>query len=229
VQLMSHINEAKKRLIRSFIISIASFSVIWLYVEEVIQYLLRATNTQVITITPFETLQVQFWLCGYITLLIIFPYIFLESYGFVAPGLYPKEKTAIKLSIPILYISYLLGATIPAYIVIKSTMTVLSRYMLMGVSETVSLASYMSLILMISIVCGIMFCMPAVTGGLTYIRIISSSVLSQYRKHFVIISMIFSAIITPTTDMFCMILLAAPILVLYEVSIIISKIIERNR
>jgi sec-independent protein translocase protein TatC len=207
------------------IVSTVVFFAMWGYSENIIQYIVENINLQVITVTPFEAITTRVWVSGYLTALVAFPYTVVELYRFISPGLYEKEKISIKIGIPVLYFSYLIGAIVPAYLLIKFILSTLSGYFISDVNNTVSLQSLISFALKTSCVAGLVFCLPAMTGGLTYIKVLNAGIMKRYRKHFIVFACVFSAIVTPP-DIISMIIMTVPIIGLFEVSILISKIIS---
>jgi len=130
-----------------------------------------------------------------------------EIYKFISPGLYPKEKKIIIWGAAPLYIMFLVGATVPTVFFITVVLSTLSQYYVLGVGQTVTLVNYISFVLSTSITVGLMFCMPNVAGILTYMGVLNSIVLQKYRKHYIVASMVFSAVVTPGPDILSLIML----------------------
>ena len=226
VQYLSHISEAKKRVIRSLLVFFAVFSVVWNYSDSIIEKLIELTDLKIITVSAFEMFLSEMYISLFVTLLIVMPYLGFELYKFISPGLFPKEKRIILwCSVPF-YVMFLIGSIVPTIFFISVVMSILTQFYVAGVEQTVSLASYVSLVLSTSIAFGVLFCIPNVSGILTYLGVLNSSVMSKYRKHFIVVSMVFCAIITPGPDAASLILMELPVIFIYEGSIIISKIIE---
>lgn len=224
----AHLSTVRLMCIRLLLVAITVFPVMWGLSGKLIECLVSVIDTQIITVTPYESFTSHLLLAVYIELLVMFPYMVAELYRFVSPGLYDNEKRTIKIGVPALYLSFVVGATIPAYYMTKLIMGSLSQYLIGGVNGFVTLSSYIELSMCVSVVMGLVCCIPVVSGGLAYARLLKSAVMSCYVKHFVVIALVFSAILTPP-DVMSMLLLAIPMVALYLVSIQIVKVIEKVR
>jgi len=156
------------------------------------------------------------------------PFIVMEIWQFVSPGLRDKEKKAI---IPILMggiLLFPLGMTF-AYFILSYTLGFLTSYAFPGLEPRIGIMNYLNLILTMMIACGMVFELPIIIIVLSWIGLIHSSLMKKYRRYAIVILMALSAIITPTTDAFTMIVVALPLIVLYEISIILALIIEKRK
>ena len=156
------------------------------------------------------------------------PFIFMEVWQFVSPGLRNKEKKAI---IPIIaggVLLFPLGMAF-AYFILSYTLRFLISYAFPGLEPRIGIMNYLNLALTMMIACGIVFELPIVIVVLSWIGIIHSSHMRKYRRYAIVILLALSAIITPTTDAFTMITVALPLIILYEISIILAMIIEKRK
>lgn len=227
--MLSHVNELRTRICRIALVTTILFFATWGYSGSLIESLIKLSEIQVITVTPFESITSQIWVTGYFTLLLALPYAFFEVYKFIGVGLYANEKKVIKLGVPMMYISYIVGAIVPAYLFAKFVLSTLASYIIADVSGAISLQSLTSFVLTISVVTGVVFCIPAISCCLTYYKIINAQLMQRYRKHFIVFAFVFSAIVTPGPDVASMLIMAMPVIGLFEISIIIAKFVERLR
>ena len=225
--MIEFVAEIKTRIFRILIISVFLFSIVWFYSGEVVTNILSLTNAQIMTISPLETISTELLVSTIISALLIAPYISFEAYGFASPGLSDKEKKSVKIGAASLYVSFLAGFTVLAYGFIKGALFIINGYSLVGVTQSVSEYNFVSFICMTALSCGLLACIPFVISVLTYSGIIHSSILTKYWKQAVVGSMILSAIVAPGVDIMSMMLLEIPVLLLYFVSIIVSKFIEK--
>lgn len=153
-----------------------------------------------------------------------FPYLIIQLYGFVAPALYEQEK---RYSVMLIFFGVLLfamGVLLNYFIIFPFSFRFLSTYQVQeAVVNQISLSSYISTFLMLSLLMGILFEIPIVGYFLAKLGIIDAAMLKQYRKHAFVVICIIAAIITPTADVFTLLLVTLPIYMLYEVSITIVK------
>lgn len=160
--------------------------------------------------------------------IISFPYIIYEVWRFISPAMLSKERKTAKGFIFISSFLFFLGVLFGYYIVTPLSINFLGKYQ---VSELVlnefDLSSYISLVRSSVIACGLIFELPILIYFLTKIGLVTPKFLITYRKFALVIVLILSAIITPP-DILSQIIVAIPILVLYEVSIVISKIVMKR-
>lgn len=160
--------------------------------------------------------------------IIAFPYVIYEFWKFVAPAMHSNERKYAKGFIFVTSLLFFLGVLFGYYVVTPLSINFLGKYQ---VSETVfndfDLSSYISLVRASVLASGLIFELPIVIYFLTKVGIVTPDFLKKYRKYALVIVLILSAIITPP-DIVSQIIVAIPVLILYEVSIIISKIMYRK-
>jgi sec-independent protein translocase protein TatC len=166
----------------------------------------------------------------YVSLLLSSPYIVYQLFSFVSPSLYAHER---KYSFRIIFFSFLLfflGILLSYFIIFPFSFRFLATYQVdPSVQNMFNLDSYISIFLMISLLLGLLFELPILAWALGKFGIISHSLLKKYRRHAIVIIFIVAAIITPTTDIFTLLLVSVPILALYEISLLIIKREEGRR
>lgn len=169
------------------------------------------------------------WTSIYAGLILAFPYILYEFWKFISPGLKEKERKSSRGFIFIASILFFLGVLFGYYLITPLSINFLGSYQ---VSSTVinqfDIGSYISLVRTSVLACGIIFELPILMYILTKIGLVTPEILRKYRKFALIIVLVLSAIITPP-DIVSQIIVAIPIVILYEVSIYISKIVIRNQ
>ncbi|MBQ9311529.1 MAG: twin-arginine translocase subunit TatC [Bacteroidales bacterium] len=157
------------------------------------------------------------------------PYIIKVLFSFIAPALYENEK---KYSIHIIlsaYIMFLMGIALNYFLIFPITWNFLANYQVsVQVKNMITLQSYMDTLLMLSLVFGIMFEIPVLSWILGKLGFIKSRVMKKYRKHTIVVVLILAAIITPTSDIFTLLIVSLPIWLLYEISIFIVKAVEKR-
>jgi sec-independent protein translocase protein TatC len=161
-------------------------------------------------------------------LVLAIPFIFWEVWRFVSPGLYEKERKASRGAVLICSFLFLMGVLFGYFVISPFAISFLTGYELPGVKSTPALGSYISYMLMFTMPTGLVFQLPVAAHVLTQIGLISSSFLRQYRRHAAVIIVIVAAIITPP-DAFSQILVSLPLFGLYEISIVVSKRVEKRK
>jgi sec-independent protein translocase protein TatC len=171
-------------------------------------------------------IKVSLWL-GFI---VSFPYILFELWRFIKPGLYKKEITAARGMVFICSFLFLLGVSFGYFIIAPVAITFLSTYSVSpDIANTTTLNALVNSITMFTLPVGLIFETPIILYFLAKIGLVSSPFLVQYRKHSVLVIVIVAAVITPGPDVFSQMLVAIPLYLLYEVSIIVVKRIDKER
>jgi sec-independent protein translocase protein TatC len=155
--------------------------------------------------------------------LLSFPYVVFELWKFISPGLFKHEKKSARKTMMMISFLFFLGVIMGYYVIVPISINFLGNY---SVSPTVEnqiyFTSYINLMSSICFASGLIFQLPVISYFLTNIGILTPVIMRKYRKHSIVVILLLSAIITPP-DMFSQILLSLPLLLLYEISIRISK------
>ena len=156
------------------------------------------------------------------------PYILYQLWNFVKPGLYEKEKRAINKAFGFAGILFFIGVLVGYFFVFPLTVRFLGTYQVSDwVVNQISLKSYISMFTWLILIMGIVFEMPALASILSRMGIINKSFLKKYRKHAFVFLIILAAVITPSGDAFTLFVVGAPLYLLYEFSIIVSRDIDK--
>ena len=161
-------------------------------------------------------------------LLVASPYILYELFRFVSPGLYQNERRYAVWIVGAAYVMFLVGTLVNYFVVFPLTVRFLGTYQVSpDVANMLTLQSYIDTLLGMSLVMGVVFELPVVCGLLGRMGLLTGSMMTQYRRHAVVAILIVAAIITPTTDVFTLFVVALPIYLLYEVSIWIVRMTKQ--
>ena len=156
----------------------------------------------------------------YAGLLLASPYILYELFRFVSPGLYQNERRYVVWIVGAAYVMFLVGTLVNYFVVFPLTVRFLGTYQVSpDVANMLTLQSYIDTLIGMSLVMGVVFELPVVCGLLGHMGLINNRMMSEYRRHAIVAILIVAAIITPTTDMFTLFVVALPIYLLYELSI----------
>ena len=165
----------------------------------------------------------------YAGLLVSSPYILYELFRFVSPGLYQNERRYAVWIVGAAYLMFIIGTLTNYFVVFPLTVRFLGTYQVSpDVANMLTLQSYIDTLLGMSLVMGVVFELPVVCGLLGRMGLINSHMMAEYRRHAIVAILIVAAIITPTTDVFTLFVVALPIYLLYELSIQIVRITKRN-
>lgn len=159
--------------------------------------------------------------------LIASPYILYVLYRFIAPALYADERRVSVRIVLSAYVMFLVGAAVNYLVVFPLTVRFLGTY---SVSESVenllTVSSYVDTLLLMSLALGVVFEIPVVSWLLARFGMLRSGWMRRFRRHAVVVILIIAAVITPTSDVFTLLIVSLPIWLLYEVSIWIVSLQE---
>jgi sec-independent protein translocase protein TatC len=162
-------------------------------------------------------------------LIAAFPYLFYEVWRFISPGLHANEKSAARGAVFFVSFLFLSGASFGYFVLSPLSINFLANYQLdPSIANEFDITSYVSTLSMLVLASAIMFQLPVVVYFLSMSGLVTSKMLQSYRRHSIVVILIVSAIITPP-DVISQLLIAMPILVLYEVGIVIAKRLEKKR
>ena len=157
------------------------------------------------------------------------PYTLYQLFRFVSPALYANER---RFALPIVVggdVMFMLGVLISYYLIFPLTFRFLGTYQVSeDVVNMISLQSYMSTLTLMSISMGIVFEMPVVAWLMARMGLLTASFMNRYRRHAIVVILIVAAIITPTSDIFTLLMVSLPMWLLYEVSVCIVRVSNRG-
>jgi sec-independent protein translocase protein TatC len=160
----------------------------------------------------------------YVAVVAASPYIIYQIFRFVSPALYQKERQHALRLIPAFFGLFFSGVLLSYFIIFPFSFRFLANYQVdTSVQNLFNLHSYIDTFLLLTLLLGIVFEIPVMTWFLSKFGLIKPALMKKYRKHTIVIILIVAAIITPTTDIFTLLLVTLPILLLYELSIFIVK------
>lgn len=158
-----------------------------------------------------------------------FPFIIWEFWKFISPALYEKEKKYAVLFIVTASILFFTGVLFGYFMIAPLSVNFLANYNVSKeIFNDIDLDSYISLLRSSTVACGLLFELPILIYFLTKIGLVTPSSLRNYRKYTLVIVLILSAIITPP-DIISQVIVAIPIMILYEISILISVIVHKKQ
>lgn len=163
-----------------------------------------------------------------IGLICAFPYAFWEIWRFIKPGLYPNEQKAARGATFFVSLLFILGILFGYYVISPLSIQFLANYQLdPSISNEFDIVSYISTLTTLVLATGLMFQLPMVAFFLAKVGLLSPAFMREYRRHAIVIVLVISAIITPP-DVISQILIAMPLMLLYEISIWVVAITEKR-
>lgn len=158
------------------------------------------------------------------------PYIIYQLFRFVSPALYENEKKYSTHVIGWGYILFMMGVLLNYFLIFPLTFRFLATYQVSAeVENTIILSSYMDTLMMMNLMMGIVFEIPILCWLFAKLGFLTAGFMKRYRRHAVVIIFVIGAIITPTSDVFTLMMVSLPMYLLYEISIWVVGRTEKKR
>jgi sec-independent protein translocase protein TatC len=187
-------------------------------------------NLTIININLASQLFVHLSISFYIALIVAIPYLVLELWFFVHSALYKNEKKIAIKSIIAFVGLFFIGILIAYYIIFPLTVNFLGTYQIdSDIANQISLNSYISTFLTLLLMLGLVFEMPIVAYFFAKIGVLTANFFKKYRKIAFVLVLVLAAFITPSTDVFTMMLVAIPLYSLFEISRLVVKRVEKKK
>ena len=235
-----HLDELRAVLIRILVITAIAAVAAFCLKEELFAVVLAPRSSDFITyrvmgVEPFcinlmntgltEQFMIHLRTALYAGVLVALPYILYQLFRFVSPALYDHERRYATLLVGSGYLMFMMGTLLNYLLIFPLTVKFLGTYQVSpDVANMLTIQSYIDTLLMMNFVMRIVFELPVVCWLLGKMGLVTAQIMSQWRRHAVVVILIVAAIITPTTDAFTLFLVALPIWLLYEMSIWIVRI-----
>lgn len=225
---LEHLEELRRRILKALAAVVVFAIGAYAYSDKLIDYFTRPLPV-VYFMAPTEAIMVRIKMSLITGVLVAIPVILYQLWMFVGPGLLKRE---IKIVAPIVLsatIFFLAGAAFCFFLVLPYAMTFLLGYGTAKMQPLISIDNYLSFAGMLILAFGLIFELPVASFILGRVGIITSKMMSSWRRYAIVIILIAAAILTPTPDMINQLLLAGPLYVLYEISILIVWLTGKKR
>lgn len=232
--LLDHLNEMRWRLVRCFIAAAVGFCLCWAFVEPIFAVLVKP----LLAVLPaggnamYSTMPEAFFIRMFVAciagLFVASPVIFYQIWAFISPGLYEEEKLFI---VPVAVVSavfFVGGALFCYHIVFPFAFQFFMSYNTEQIRVMPRISDYVDFVLKLLIAFGLIFEMPLFAFFLSRMGVLTAAMMRQARRYAILGIFIVAAILTPP-DVLSQLLMAAPMLVLYEVSVIVAAVFGKKR
>ncbi len=227
--LIEHLAELRVRLMILIVVNLAAIIGCYLFVGDIVVYLLAlAKNMSLVYLSPPELFLSYLQLSAIGGLVLMSPVTIFVVWGYVAPALYTKEKIAILLALVFGLVCFVGGAVFCYFTVLPITLEFFYRMQVPEVTATISFASFMDFVNSMLFSFGLVFEMPVLGGVLAAFGILKAKFLTKFRGHIIVVIFLVAAWITPP-DVVSQVLLALPMVALFEVTVLICRMLEAGR
>jgi sec-independent protein translocase protein TatC len=237
-----HLEELRWRIIRSLISVVVGTIVCWVFIDWMMNdVLLRPIISLNANLTagmhpihlqnlkPFGQLMLYMEVAIIGGIILSFPYILYQLWAFIAPGLMPKERKYIKWVVFFSTFCFFAGIVFAYFVMVPAALMFFAGFGTREIQDNIAINEYMSFIVSVLLAAGVVFELPMVSWFLSKLGILTPAFMRKYRRHAIVVIFFLAAILTPGTDPVSQVLLAIPLMALYEVSIWVSVISWRGK
>lgn len=229
---LDHLEELRWRIIYSLIGIVAGTIIAWIFIDFFIEQILllpaKTSGLKLQNLRPFGQLFLYFQVALTIGLIISFPNAVYHLWRFIAPALRQKEKKYIKWIVLFTTFCFLSGIVFAYFVMLPLTLQFAAQFGSATIENNFAVDEYLSIILSVMLGAGLVFELPMLSFFLSSIGLLTPRIMRKYRRHSIIVILVLAAFLTPGTDPVSQLLLAVPLLILYEISIFVSKIFQKK-
>jgi sec-independent protein translocase protein TatC len=226
LNLVDHLEELRKRIIVSALSFIVFFIIGFIYVDDIYKWFVG--NTKLLVLGPSDIMWIYFMLATVVAVAGTIPVLALQIWLFVRPALRPIERKLTLSYVPALFFLFIIGLAFGYFIIFPMVLDFLVNIGKDMFVTNFTAERYFSFILNMTLPFGVLFELPVVVMFLTSLGIINPFVLSKIRKYAYFVLIIIAVVITPP-DFMSDFVVTVPLLLLYEISINLSKFVYRKR
>jgi sec-independent protein translocase protein TatC len=234
-----HLRELRARLLRSVLALTVALIVALFFYDQLFEIIYRPyqiarehlegkVDTRGTISGAGGPLLLQLKMCGVAAVIVTAPYWLLQIWGFVVPGLHPNEKRWTRLFAAVAGPLFIVGVAVGYYVLPKG-LEVLIGFAPEKLQSLVDFGEYFSFFSRMLLVFGVSFEIPLFVVLLNLAGVVSGRTLGRYRPWIIIGTFVFAAVATPSTDPFSMLMLAIPMVVLFMVSELVARLVDRRR
>ena len=228
-----HLDEMRKRIIWSIVGIIVGCIIAGVFINNIMQLILLKPAAKVglnlQNLQPFGQPFLYFKVVFVVGLIISFPFALWQLWLFIAPGLYQHERNWASKITFFTSLCFLTGVAFSYFLMIPSMLAFASSFGSSQIINNIDVNQYFSFITIMLLACGLLFEMPMLAFVLSRFGFLTPKFMRKYRRHAIVVNLILGAILTPTTDPVSMMIFAAPLFILYEISIFVSAMAGRKR
>ena len=229
---LEHLEELRWRIIYSLIGIVVGTIVAWIFIDFLVDVVLlkpaKDSGAMLQNLRPFGQLFLYMQIAIMVGMIISIPNIFYQFWQFISPALRKKEKRYIFWIVAFSSICFLGGIAFAYFAMLPLTLQFATQFGSESIKNEFAIDEYMSIIISVMLAAGFVFELPMISFFLSKLGILKPSFMRKYRRHSIVIIMILAAFLTPGADPVSQIVLAVPLVVLYEISILISKISQKK-
>jgi sec-independent protein translocase protein TatC len=229
---LEHLDELRSKIIKALIGILVGTILCVFFADFIVQnlllYPLRSLGLKTQVLSPYGIVMLYMesvLICG---IILSMPYTVYCLWTFVAPGLLPKERRYISRIVFFTSICFFAGVAFGYYVLLPTALKFFASFGTQNIDLNIALDQYVSFMLTLLLGAGLVFELPMISYFLSKMGILTPGFMRKFRRHAIVVIFIISAVVTPTPDMVTQTLLALPMILLYEISIFVSKYSQKK-
>lgn len=227
---IDHLEELRKRLLISFITVLFCAVICFFFAPRILNFIIKWTNiSTAYFFSPTEALMVNLKVALFIGFFVSFPIILYQVWAFIGPGLTRREQ---RISLPFIFsgmLLFLIGCAFAVFIIIPLGMKFFFSFGSENIKPLMNISKILEFIFWCILCCGVLFQLPLIIFFLIKLGLVQTKTLARHRAGIIIGVLIIAAIVTPTGDIFTLLLISVPLILLTELSILLAKIITNKK
>ncbi|WP_010531344.1 twin-arginine translocase subunit TatC [Lentibacillus jeotgali] len=227
MNIVGHLSELRNRIIVTLLFFSLFFTAGFLYVRDIYAFFINAINIELVVISPGEIIWVYFSMAGIVAITGILPILAYQIWAFIKPGLAPNERRVSLAYIPFIFLLFMAGLVFGYLIFIKFLFPFLLSLNDGMFDVMLTVDRYFKFLFRTVVPFAILFELPIIAMFLTSLGIITPAFMRRTRKYAYFILIVLSAMLTPP-DLVLPLLIAIPLIILYEISIHLSGMVHRK-
>jgi sec-independent protein translocase protein TatC len=229
---LDHLEELRWRLIYSLIGLVVGTIICWIFIDFLVDKILLVPATHIgvklQNLRPFGQLMLYMQVAIIGGIVLSLPNIFYQIWKFISPALKKNERKYVTSIVVFSTFCFLTGIVFAYFLMIPLSLKFAAGFGSKSIENNFAINEYFSIIISIMLASGVVFELPMVSFFLGKIGILKPKFMRKYRRHAIVIIFILSAVLTPGTDPVSQVVLAIPLLMLYEISILVCKIAQKK-
>jgi sec-independent protein translocase protein TatC len=230
---LEHLEELRWRIIYSLIGVVVGTIICWIFIDFLVNAVLlkpaRDSGAVLQNLKPFGQLFLFFEVAIIGGVILSLPNIFYQFWKFISPALKQNERKYILSIVIFSTLCFLIGIIFAYFGMLPFTLKFAVQFGTSQIKNQFAIDEYFNIIISVMLASGVVFELPMISFFLTKLGIITPNLMTKYRRHAIVVIMILAAVLTPGTDPVSQVVLAVPLVILYEISILISKLsVKKN-
>lgn len=229
---LEHLEELRWRIVYSLIGIVLGTIIAWIFIDLLIEHILlvpaRKAEMKLQNLRPFGQLFLYLQVAFIAGFVLSIPNFFYQTWKFISPALRENERKYIVWIVIFSTVCFLSGVVFAYFVMLPLTLKFATQFGTEQIANNFAITEYFSIIISVMLGAALVFELPMLSFFLSKLGILTPDIMRKFRRHSIVVIMILAAILTPGADPVAQVLLAIPLVLLYEISIFVSKIFSKR-